>query len=31
MDYKVIIEKDETAYGAYIPDIPGYVVVVETT
>ena len=30
MDYKVIIEKGETSYGAYVPDLPGCVAVGET-
>ena len=30
MRYLVIIEKGETSYGAYIPDLPGFVAVAET-
>ena len=30
MNYKVIIEKGETSYGAYVPDLPGCVAVGET-
>ncbi len=30
MRYLVIIEKGETSYGAYIPDLPGCVAVAET-
>ena len=30
MDYVVIIEKGETSYGAYVPDLPGCVAVGET-
>lgn len=29
-DYTVVIEKGETSYGAYIPDLPGCVAVGET-
>ena len=28
--YAVVIEKGETSYGAYVPDLPGCVVVGET-
>jgi predicted RNase H-like HicB family nuclease len=31
MRYAVIIEKGETSYGAYVPDLPGCVAVGETT
>lgn len=30
MRYAVIIEKGETSYGAYVPDLPGCVAVGET-
>jgi predicted RNase H-like HicB family nuclease len=30
MTYTVIIEKGETSYGAYVPDLPGCVAVGET-
>ncbi|NJO40039.1 MAG: type II toxin-antitoxin system HicB family antitoxin [Cyanobacteria bacterium CRU_2_1] len=30
MQYMVVIEKGETSYGAYIPDLPGCVAVGET-
>ncbi len=30
MEYLVVIEKGETSYGAYVPDLPGCVVVSET-
>jgi predicted RNase H-like HicB family nuclease len=30
MHYAVIIEKGETSYGAYVPDLPGCVAVGET-
>ncbi len=30
MRYAVVIEKGETSYGAYIPDLPGCVAVGET-
>ena len=30
MKYAVIIEKGETSYGAYVPDLPGCVAVAET-
>jgi predicted RNase H-like HicB family nuclease len=30
MRYAVIIEKSETGYGAYVPDLPGCVAVGET-
>lgn len=30
VDYVVIIEKGETSYGAYVPDLPGCVAVGET-
>ncbi len=30
MNYTVVIEKGETSYGAYIPDLPGCVAVGET-
>lgn len=30
MNYAVIIEKGETSYGAYVPDLPGCVAVAET-
>ncbi len=30
MKYAVIIEKGETGYGAYVPDLPGCVAVGET-
>ena len=29
-DYMVIIEKGETSFGAYVPDLPGCVAVGET-
>lgn len=29
-DYAVVIEKGETSYGAYVPDLPGCVAVGET-
>lgn len=30
MQYLVIIERGETSYGAYVPDLPGCVAVAET-
>lgn len=30
MRYAIIIEKGETSYGAYVPDLPGCVAVGET-
>ena len=30
MRYLIIIEKGETSYGAYVPDLPGCVAVAET-
>lgn len=30
MKYLVIVEKGETSYGAYVPDLPGCVAVAET-
>jgi predicted RNase H-like HicB family nuclease len=30
MRYPIIIEKGETSYGAYVPDLPGCVAVAET-
>lgn len=30
MSYAVVIEKGETSYGAYVPDLPGCVAVAET-
>jgi len=30
MRYAVIIERGETSYGAYVPDLPGCVAVAET-
>jgi predicted RNase H-like HicB family nuclease len=30
MHYTVIIEKGETSFGAYVPDVPGCVAVGET-
>jgi predicted RNase H-like HicB family nuclease len=30
MNYVVIVEKGETSYGAYVPDLPGCVAVGET-
>ncbi len=30
MEYVVILEKGETSYGAYVPDLPGCVAVGET-
>ena len=30
MKYTVVIEKTENNYGAYVPDLPGYVAVAET-
>lgn len=30
MSYTVVIEKGETSYGAYVPDLPGCVAVGET-
>jgi len=30
MNYAVIIEKGETSYGAYVPDLPGCVAVGDT-
>lgn len=30
MQYTILIEKGETTYGAYIPDLPGCVAVGET-
>ena len=30
MKYAVVIEKSQTGYGAYVPDLPGCVAVAET-
>ena len=30
MRYAIVIEKGETSYGAYVPDLPGCVAVAET-
>jgi predicted RNase H-like HicB family nuclease len=30
MPYTIIIEKGETTYGAYVPDLPGCIAVGET-
>lgn len=30
MSYAIVIEKGETSYGAYVPDLPGCVAVAET-
>ncbi len=30
MQYTILIEKGETSYGAYIPDLPGCIAVGET-
>lgn len=30
MQYLVVIEKGESSYGAYVPDLPGCVAVAET-
>jgi len=30
MEYLVVLEKGETSYGAYVPDLPGCVAVAET-
>lgn len=30
MRYAVVIEKGETSYGAYVPDLPGCVAVAES-
>jgi predicted RNase H-like HicB family nuclease len=30
MEYVVIVEKSETSFGAYVPDLPGCVAVGET-
>lgn len=30
MKYAIVIEKSETGYGAYVPDLPGCVAVGET-
>ncbi|HEV7921628.1 MAG TPA: type II toxin-antitoxin system HicB family antitoxin [Thermoanaerobaculia bacterium] len=30
MEYVVIVEKGDTSYGAYVPDLPGCVAVGET-
>lgn len=30
MKYLVIVEKGETSYGAWVPDLPGWVAVGET-
>jgi predicted RNase H-like HicB family nuclease len=30
MQYAIVIEKGETSYGAYVPDLPGCVAVAET-
>lgn len=30
MEYLVIVEKGDTSYGAYVPDLPGCVAVGET-
>ncbi len=29
-DYAIVIEKGETSYGAYVPELPGCVAVAET-
>jgi len=31
MRYAIVIEKSETGYGAYVPDLPGCVAVGETS
>jgi predicted RNase H-like HicB family nuclease len=30
VEYLVVVEKGETSYGAYVPDLPGCVAVAET-
>lgn len=30
MRYAIVIEKEETSYGAYVPDMPGCVAVADT-
>ena len=30
MEYLVVVEKGETSYGAYVPDLPGCVAVAES-
>jgi predicted RNase H-like HicB family nuclease len=30
MPYTVVIEKGETSYGAYVPDVPGCIALAET-
>ena len=30
MGYLVVVEEGKTSYGAYVPDLPGYVAVAET-
>jgi predicted RNase H-like HicB family nuclease len=30
MRYAIVVEKGETSYGAYVPDLPGCVAVAET-
>lgn len=30
MEYLVVVEKGETSYGAYVPDLPGCVAVAKT-
>ena len=30
MQYAIVIEKSETGFGAYVPDLPGCVAVAET-
>ena len=30
MEYLVVVEKGESSYGAYVPDLPGCVAVAET-
>lgn len=30
MEYLVVVEKGQTSYGAYVPDLPGCVAVAET-
>jgi predicted RNase H-like HicB family nuclease len=30
MEYLVVVEKGETSYGAYVPDLPGCFAVAET-
>ena len=30
MKYAVVIERSETGYGAYVPDLPGCIAVAET-